>query len=186
MLLDDWMPEAEFLSRHELQIAASPVAVFEAIERADFSRPALVRALMGLRALPMLFRRRTPPPLSAVPNDSTIRRLLGIPFTVLERVPPAELVLGLEGAFWTMGGGLRPRPSEHFRAAIPPGTARALWNFTVRAKESGSLLRTETRITTGDGQAHRQFRRYWKVIAPGSALVRRALLREIQREALRA
>ena len=51
------------------------------------------------------------------------------------------------------------------------------------APGGGTLLTTETRIQATDDQARRSFRRYWRVIYPGSAAIRRAWLRAIRRRA---
>ena len=58
-------------------------------------------------------------------------------------------------------------------------------NFHVRAVDGGTLLTTETRIKGTDEEARRRFRRYWRVVMPGSALIRRAWLRAIRRRAER-
>jgi hypothetical protein len=47
----------------------------------------------------------------------------------------------------------------------------------------GTLLTTETRIQATDDHARRSFRRYWLLIHPGSAAIRRAWLRAIRRRA---
>jgi hypothetical protein len=46
-------------------------------------------------------------------------------------------------------------------------------NFSVWPVDSGSELRTETRVLVTDAASRRRFGRYWRLIRPGSALVRR-------------
>jgi hypothetical protein len=74
-----------------------------------------------------------------------------------------------------------------FAALREPGYARAVFNMHAEpAPSGGTLLTTETRIQATDDEARRSFRRYWRVIYPGSAAIRRAWLRAIRRRAERA
>jgi hypothetical protein len=65
------------------------------------------------------------------------------------------------------------------------GYAKAVMNFylAVRADNTGVILTTETRILASDPATRRKFARYWRVIFPGSALIRRMWLRAIKRRA---
>ncbi|HEU4746901.1 MAG TPA: hypothetical protein VFS56_00260 [Gemmatimonadaceae bacterium] len=57
-------------------------------------------------------------------------------------------------------------------------------NFVVLPNESGgSVVSTETRVFGSSPEAQRAFARYWRVIYPGSALIRRMWLRAIKRRA---
>jgi hypothetical protein len=47
------------------------------------------------------------------------------------------------------------------------------------------MLTTETRIQGTDERARRSFRRYWRLVMPGSAAIRRAWLRAIRKRAER-
>jgi hypothetical protein len=59
-------------------------------------------------------------------------------------------------------------------------------NFSARPLESGSELRTETRVVATDAASRRRFGRYRRLIQPGSALVRRGWLAAAKRRAERA
>ncbi len=56
-------------------------------------------------------------------------------------------------------------------------------SFLVEPNGAGSLVTTETRVFATDDSARRRFAAYWRVIYPGSALIRRMWLRAIQRRA---
>ena len=57
-------------------------------------------------------------------------------------------------------------------------------NFRVAAEDrGGSALSTETRIYANTPSALRQFAVYWRVIHPGSDIIRRMWLRAIKRRA---
>ena len=49
-------------------------------------------------------------------------------------------------------------------------------SFSAEAAEGGASLITETRVMTTDPASRRRFGRYWRVIRPGSAAVRRSWL----------
>ena len=108
-------------------------------------------------------------------------------FALLAEAPPRELLLGVEGAFWTRGGAIRATNATAFRAPLPPGTARAAWNFVVEKVADGTcVLSTETRVRCcADAASRRRFRLYWLLARPGSGLIRRLMLRSIRRAAER-
>jgi hypothetical protein len=81
----------------------------------------------------------------------------------------SEVVFGASGTPWRRGGGIRGF------AAAGPGTVRVVVNF----RSDGSRLSTETRIAAVDESARRAFLRYWRVVGPFSALIRRRWLRRI-------
>jgi hypothetical protein len=74
-------------------------------------------------------------------------------------------------------------PPERFREDLPVGLAQAAWNFEVTATPPGATLTTETRVRCADPATLRHFRRYWRLVAPGSGLIRHATLRQVRREA---
>jgi len=75
-------------------------------------------------------------------------------------------------------------PPDRFREVLPAGLAQAAWNFEVTEIPGGAELATETRIRCADAATLRAFRRYWRLVAPGSGLIRHAILRQIRREAM--
>ena len=95
------------------------------------------------------------------------------------------LVLGVVGRFWTTDGGVERLGPAGFASFDAPGFAKGAMNFHARAADGGTLLTTETRIQATDDSARRSFGRYWRVIGPFSALIRRAWLRAIRKRAER-
>lgn len=189
MLIDSWMPAFGASERHEIRVGASARHTFDAITTADLAAGVLVRALLALRALPKALA-------SGTNGMLRLRRDLNGPFRLdaferagfrlLDEQPPHELVLGLEGRFWSLGGGISSLGADGFRAPIPDGVARAIWNFAVQPLgEGGCRLSTETRVGWSDAAAGRSFRRYWRLIRPWSGLTRRHMLRSIRAEAER-
>jgi len=65
-----------------------------------------------------------------------------------------------------------------------PGNAVATINFRVRDEGNGTCtVTTETRVFATDDAARRRFARYWRVIYPGSSLLRYTWLRAIRARA---
>jgi hypothetical protein len=65
-----------------------------------------------------------------------------------------------------------------------PGFAAATMNFRIEdADPTSCMLTTETRVYATDISTRRVFAGYWRVIYPGSALIRRMWLRAIAQRA---
>lgn len=172
-LLDRWLSTYEFAERHQIVCRATPARTWRALHEANLADARLARALIALRGM------------SQSPK-LTLDALIARGFAVLEEYPEHELVMGIAGRFWTPSGGRIASDAEAFRGPIPPGTARAAWNFRAEPCADGTtLLHTETRIACADPAARRRFRAYWFVIRPGSGLIRRAILRAIKAHAER-
>jgi hypothetical protein len=189
MLLDDFLPRYDVRECHALVVRAGVDRLYASLRQADLGESRLVRLLMALRALPLhlmqrgTFRERLSRPPGRV-QGLTIARAGENGFALLAEDPPRELVLGLEGRFWTPAGDLRPTSAAHFRDPPAPGTARAAWNFLVEPLGDGrARLSTETRVLAADPPSRRRVLAYWLVIRPGSGLIRRSMLTTIRRDA---
>ncbi len=71
---------------------------------------------------------------------------------------PEELLIGLQGRFWTMTGQLELLDAAAARLPVPAGHARAGWNFATQPLPDGAtLLFTATRIVCADAATRRRF-----------------------------
>ncbi|MEA2437549.1 MAG: hypothetical protein QOF65_2105 [Thermoleophilaceae bacterium] len=182
-LIDDWLPSFDESEFHTREVAAEPAAVEAALRELRSGDLRLTGLLMGLRTLPALLtghrRRRADRPL--------IEGVLAAGFVMLDERPGEQTVLGVVGRPW------RPRGDGHdaidspeaFRSYDRPGSVRCAWDFVLAPAPSGrgTLLTTETRIAGTDAAGTRTFRRYWRLVQPGSALIRRDILRAVARRA---
>jgi hypothetical protein len=182
-LLDDWMPAFDASTRHAIDVDANAARTYDAARGMDLGAPPLVRALMGLRALPALAARAVSGRRRAGAGGSTQVAVGGLPFTLLAEAPGSEFVMGLAGRFWTLSGGIVPCTADAFRLPPPSGLAHAAWNFRVEPREGGCTVTTETRVLCADAVTRAQFLRYWRVVRFGSGMIRRSMLREIRRRA---
>jgi hypothetical protein len=108
---------------------------------------------------------------------------IGWGYTLLVQEPDRELV---GGGILRLGSGARPKVTDpqEFLACVEPGCAKVTLNFYVEDRGEGwSQVSTQTRILGTDRNGHRRFGIYWRVIYPGSATIRRMLLRAIKRRA---
>lgn len=183
MPLDDFLPDYDANEVHSTRIAARPEEVLAAARAVTPREVPLVTALMAVRTMPARLLRRAPAAgrrMDAPLLDGFGR---GGFFVLAERAD--ELVFGVVGRFWTLDGGIERIAADDFVAFAKPGFAKAVFNFHVREVAGGTVLTTETRIKGTDERARRTFRRYWRIVMPGSAAIRRAWLRAIRKRAER-
>jgi len=177
--LDEVVPVWQFRERHAIRIAASPERVFDALRRVRADEIFLFRTLTWIR------RGGRPQPrsiLDAAGRESLIDVATQSTFAFLADDPPRELVIG---TVIRAPSGWRGKPTtELFRSPPSSGFTLAAMNFLVLPDASGgSLLTTETRVFANAPAARRRFAAYWRVIYPGSALIRRMWLRAVERRA---
>lgn len=180
MLIEAFAPNPDAVEIHTIEIVAPCEAVYSALWTADLGGSPVIQGLMALRSLPEAVlhprRRRRPP------QKVTLRTLIDAGFGQLAEEPGQEIVLGIVGRFWRPVGNLVPFRQEYFHGPVPPGLARAVWNFAVQKTDSGrTLLSTETRIVCGDPGSRWKFRAYWLLVRPFSGLIRVLMLRAVQR-----
>ena len=178
-LLDDFVPAYQFHESHSARIRASRDAVDRAMRMVTAKEIRFFRTLTWIRS-PRLSRSRET--ILAPSADRPILDVaLGSGFLLLAHEPGRELVFGtILGLPFTAD---RPRAAG-FGAFDRPGFCKVAMNFLLREQGDGEiLLTTETRIFATDSPARRRFAVYWRVISPGSALIRRSWLAAIKRRA---
>ena len=171
-LLDRWLPRFDVSEVHSTRVHAPLDRVDSAMRALDARSSWVIRTLFRLRSLGSR---------SGLGGDR--EGLLRSGFVVLEEEPGRYLVLGLTGRFWRLDGGIRRVPAEAFRGFAEPGFALAGWSFELVPDGAGVTVTTETRVYCTDDESRRKFRRYWHLIGPFSALIRREMLRAIRKRA---
>jgi hypothetical protein len=176
--LDLFAPTWQFHEVHELRIAAPPARVYDAVRHVRADEIALFNLLTWIR------RGGQPLPpgiLSPGADDPLLDAAVRGGFVWLADQAPRELVVGAvviaPPGTPSLRGTLTP---ERYRQPWPDGFALATMHFLVRADDAGgSVVTTETRVWASSADARRRFAAYWRVIYPGSALIRRMWLRAI-------
>jgi len=181
MKLDEWMPIWQFDEQHVIHVDASPKKVFEAIHAVRADEIFLFRTLIAIR------RCGRPGPESIV-NAPENKPLLDVAtqttFIYLADEAPREIVVGtVISAPRGIHAPAKLTP-EIFRKTLPPGVVLATMNYFVTPDAGGgSTVSTETRVYGNNAAAVRQFAIYWRIIHPGSDIIRRTWLRAIKRRA---
>jgi hypothetical protein len=176
-MLDDFLPGYDVHKVHSTTIAARPEHVIEAVREVTAREVPLLIALMALRTGPRARR---------LSSSRTILSQFERGGFVALREGPEGVAYGGIGRFWTPSGGLRRVAPSEFVAFGEPGYGKAVFSFELEPRGEGTQLTTETRVLATDEFARRRFRRYWRLIHPGSAAIRIAWLRGIRRRAERS
>jgi hypothetical protein len=178
--LDEFMPVWQFSERHTIRIAAPPAEVFAAIRNVRANEISLFKTLTWIRRGG---RRTSESILNAGDSAPLLEIATRSGFIYLADDAPRELVIGTVILAPTQGGGaLTPRT---FKTPLAPGYVLAAMNFLVTpAGPHDSLISTETRVFANSPAARQRFARYWRIIYPGSALIRRMWLRAVRRRAM--
>ena len=178
-LIDEFLPRWHYNEVHAARVHASPSRVMRAIHEVS---PREIRFYRGLMAIRGLGLRRSS---SEADRRSLLETALRGGFLVLAREGDLELVLGAVGQFWRPSGKrMRVADPREFLAFDTPGCAKAAINFRLEDEGGGwTRVTTETRILGTDASGRRWFGAYWRVIHPGSALIRRMWLAAIKARA---
>ena len=182
--LDEFMPAYQFGEFHSIRIQAPRARVYAAVQQVTADEITFFRTLTWIRR----FGRPSP---ESILNASGDKPLLDVAqrtdFLKLAEEPGREIVLGTLVAA-PKGTHLKKEPTpEDFKALHQPGFAPAAINFRLEDAPNGeTLLTTETRVYATDEPVRKKFAAYWRVIHPGSALIRVMWLRAIRHRAEQA
>jgi len=180
MLIESFVPNPDAVETHKIEIAAAREVVYRVLWTADLGGSPVIKGLLALRSFPQLVlhrgHRQHPSP------QITLQTLIEAGFARLAEEPGREIVLGVAGRFWQPAGNILPFSQDNFRGPVPPGFARAVWNFAVEEVNAGrTRLSTETRVVCGDRVSRWKFRAYWLLVRPFSGLIRILMLRTVRR-----
>lgn len=177
--LDAILPVYQFGEFHEIDVAAPPARVFAAIKAVTASEIRLFRLLTWIRSPSLPGTKRREDILAAPAHKPILDVALAGGFLLLAEEPEREIVFGT----LVCCGPPPVRDAAGLIALDRPGYAKAFMNFTVRPVGATSHVTTATRVFATDAAAHRRFAIYWRVIYPGSALIRRMWLQAVKRRA---
>ena len=178
--LDEFAPVWQFRERHTLRIGAPPARVFEAIRNVRADEIALFNTLTWIRR----GGQKVP---ESILNAGDSASLLDVAtrsgFIYLADEAPREVVIGT--AVITPPGERGALTPEKFKTQLTPGFALGVMNFLVTPDgPNASLVSTETRVFANSPSARHRFTWYWRLIYPGSALIRVMWLRSVRRRAM--
>ena len=179
--LDEFVPAYQFNELHALVIAAPAERVFRAIQETTAGEIRFFHLLTTIRR----FGRPGPENILNAPEHIPILEVATrTSFLTLANDLNREIVVGTVVIAPPDARPSGPLTPEVFRGITRPGFALAAMNFRLTPNGTSTLLTTETRVYATDRATQRRFARYWRVIFPGSALIRRSWLAAIRRRAL--
>ncbi len=176
--LDEFAPVYQFNEVHWIGVGAHRNRVYRAIKEVTADEILFFRTLTWVRR----FGRRGPESILNAPERLPLLEVATrTTFLILVDDPDREIVVGTV-VLAPAGGQVKARPTpERFKALDRPSFAKATVNF--RLEDAGSdtcIVTTATRVYATDASARRRFAPYWRVIYPGSALIRRMWLRAVK------
>ena len=177
--LAEMLPRFQFFEHHERYIEATPAQVWRALHEVTASDIRFFRTLTTIRRL----GRSGPEDILNAPEHRPILDVaLGTSFVRLANDVERELVIGTSVV--APADRAVPQTPDEFRTLTALGFAVAAMNFRIQADAAGgSLLTTDTRVFATDPSTRRRFARYWSLIYPGSALIRREWLAAVEKRA---
>lgn len=176
--LDQVLPEYQFSEKHSVRVHARPPVVIAAVRASTWSDMHSLNLLLRIRGALL----RTPRSEGgAFAPDQRIMDTFAASAYLLESSQREVLLCGL------INLRERSRPEVHSLAEIAdyrePGALKQAFDFTVEDEGSGwSRLTTETRMAI-EGGLTRGPAVYWRLIVPGSGLLRREWLSGIKKRA---
>ncbi len=176
--LDDTMPEYQFFERHSARIHARPEQVMQALRQSTFGDLKSLVTLLKIRRAAL----RTP---FHDTGDLQDKRVLDAFSESGYLFGGSEHEIVMFGV-WNVRANRRPevRTLREFVDYREQGAVKMAFNFSVEeAGEGWSTISTETRVMALDDIISRGMARYWRLIVPGSGLLRLQWLEGIKKRA---
>lgn len=176
-VLDDAMPEYQFFERHSARIHAQPEQVMQAIRQSTFGDMKSLVTLLQIRGAALRIH----------DTDGFLQDK-----RVLDAFSASGYVSGGSEYEIVMCGGanvraqrrLEVRTLQEFADYREQGAVKMAYDFNVEDAGGGwSTISTETRVLATDDATRSGMGRYWRLIVPGSGLLRRQWLDGIKKRA---
>lgn len=181
-VLDEIMPQYDFVERHDVRVHASPGRIVEAWKQVTFGELRGCDTLMRVRAMASGHWRYSAAPL-ARKRILEVFAMPGSGFLPL-RDNGREMVLGMAGQPWAQRRRPPVRSAAEFDGFDEPDSVKIAFNLMVEDEGNGwSRVSTETRTLATDDAARRTMACYWRLIYPGTSLIRRVWLDAIRARA---
>jgi hypothetical protein len=176
--LDDIMPEYQFFERHSARIHARPEQVMQAIRQSTFGDMKSLVTLLKIRGAAL----RTP---FHDTGDLQDRRVLGAFSSSGYLFGGSEHEIAMFEV-WNVRANRRPevRTLQEIADYREQGAVKMAFDFNVEDAGGGwSTISTETRVLALGDSTRRGMGRYWRLIVPGSGLLRLQWLEGIKKRA---
>jgi hypothetical protein len=181
-VLDRLIPQPALMEIDHTELAVDAARAWNAIRATDLAQSPLVRTLFGIRTLPDRLAG------DATPLHLRLDDLISTPdtpgFQVLSEDAPHEIAAGAIGKVWRPVIPFVHVPdADAFAAFSETGYVKVAWALRVVPENEGaSRVEFEVRVAATDDESWRKFKRYFMLIGPGSHLIRRVLLAQLERD----
>ncbi len=181
-MLEQLIPIPRLLEIDRADLAAPPERVWELLRHGELGKSPLVRALFAVRTIPDRLRGQRENP--SIRIDDLVSSPDRPGFQVLGDDPPREFAVGAIGKVWQLEIPFVHVPTaSDFAAFDEVGFVKVAWAVRVLPLgERDSRVEFELRVDATDDESWKKFRRYFRLIGPGSHFIRRSLLAWLQRE----
>src|SRR5215831_13072994 len=192
--LDQFVPAYQFNEFHSVRIAAPKDKVYTALKQVTAEEILFFHTLVWIRRVgrPGPESILNPPPNTPLLQVATRTSFIKLAEEVNQEFLVGTLVAAPRG--WRPSGEPTPRAFMTLERSGQPGFVLATMNFRLEdcaapalnpaspsSSTSCTLLTTETRVYATDAPTRRAFARYWRVIYPGSSLIRSMWLRAVRK-----
>lgn len=178
-VLDRLIPAPAMRETDEVIVAADPTRVWQIVRHLDLATSRLARFLFAVRTLPNHLQGQH------VGRSATLDDLISSPerpgFQILLDRPPHDIAVGAIGKVWHLAiPFVHVADADAFARFDQADFVKVAW--AVRVDPHGthdSRVKFELRVAATDAEAWRKFRRYFRLIGPGSHFIRHSVLRWI-------
>jgi len=175
--LDDIMPEYQFFEKHSARVHAQPEQVVAAIRQSTFGDMKSLVTLLRIRGAVLRI-----PETNGFLQDKRILDAFSESGYLFGGSEHEIVMFGV----WNVRANRRPdvRILQEFADYREQGAVKMAYSFNVEDADGGwSTISTETRVLAVDEFTRRGMGRYWRMIVPGSGLLRRQWLEGIKKRA---
>lgn len=184
-----YLPAYNFREEHHLDMKASPEKIMQSILSYNTADDYFFTCAIKLRELPNRLFNKTKTVKADLSLDNLKHENFSLDnFTLLERKNNQEVIYGLVGQLWKMDyGQFSLDDHQSFLTFNQPNCVKLILYFSIQERDKGyTRVTTETRVSCLDTNALLKFRPYWYLIRPISALIRRRMLSQIQKNAIKS
>jgi hypothetical protein len=181
-LLDSLIPKPALVEIDRAELAVDAGRAWEAVRDVDLAKSALVRTLFAIRTIPD--RLKGAEGQLRLQLDDLVSTPDKPGFQILAEDAPHELAAGAIGKVWQpVIPFVHVSDGAAFADFSQKGYIKVAWALrVVPESERTSRVEFEVRVVATDEDAWTKFKRYFRLIGPGSHLIRRVLLAQLERE----
>jgi hypothetical protein len=178
--LDRLLPDYDVVEHHERQLAVSAAEAFAAFRGLPLRDLPVSRLLFGVRSVPDRVAGR--PGLPSSRSAPILDQLIETGFAVLWEDDRSVVVGTIAPVRGLAVEGLGGVDAGMFAAYDVPGYVKVAMEWAFEdMPDGGCRAMTETRVQSTDEVARVRFGRYWRLIGPFSAFIRREWLAALAR-----